>query len=108
VNVKNNYGKTPLHVAAERGQGEIIVALFEAGANVNALDNYKCTPLDYAQREEYKLENAPEDDNQDKVKAAAAAIGALRIRGGQTAERIRKSESWTEWGWRKIRHPFGG
>jgi ankyrin repeat protein len=48
VNVRNKYGKTPLHYAAKSGTPENITALLEAGADVNARDMDGWTPLYYA------------------------------------------------------------
>src|ERR1035438_236608 len=40
VNDKDNLGDTPLHVAALHGQLTVVQALLDAGANVNAKNNY--------------------------------------------------------------------
>ena len=41
-------GETPLHLAALRGYGEVVSALIEKGADVNAVDSRGATPLDRA------------------------------------------------------------
>ena len=49
VNVKDNYGKTPLHAAASRYEGiECAKLLVSNGADVNERDKNGKTPLDYA------------------------------------------------------------
>jgi ankyrin repeat protein len=47
VNTKANVYEqgTALHLAAERGQTEMVEAMIKAGANVNAKDRYNRTPL---------------------------------------------------------------
>ncbi|MBQ3564971.1 MAG: ankyrin repeat domain-containing protein [Alphaproteobacteria bacterium] len=49
INAVDEYGKTPLHYAAESKYLDIISALIEMGANINAVDKYGKTPLDYAE-----------------------------------------------------------
>lgn len=46
-NVNNNNGKTPLIDACDLGQLDIVRALIHTGADVNAQDEYKNTPLTY-------------------------------------------------------------
>ena len=41
-------GWTPLHCAATEGHIEVAELLLEKGANANAQDNSRMTPLDYA------------------------------------------------------------
>jgi hypothetical protein len=48
VNVKDLYGKTPLHEAAINGHVEIARLLLQNGAEVNAKNNYVSTPLHFA------------------------------------------------------------
>jgi len=48
VNVKDDYGCTPLHDAAEYGHLEIAEMLIDRAPDVNALDNKGDTPLDLA------------------------------------------------------------
>ncbi|XP_018589789.2 CARD- and ANK-domain containing inflammasome adapter protein [Scleropages formosus] len=50
VNDKNVWRKTALHLASEHGQDSLIDLLMCSGANVNALDNNKDTPLHCATR----------------------------------------------------------
>jgi len=47
VNVQNVDGKTPLHVAVERQQSEVVVFLLNAGADVGLTDVWRNTPLHY-------------------------------------------------------------
>ena len=48
VNVADEYGQTPLHLAAENGQKEVAQALVESGAEVNVANELGGTPLHYA------------------------------------------------------------
>lgn len=50
VNARNNYGGTPLHLAAMvKGQhGDLVEMLLAHGADVNACDAHALTPLHYA------------------------------------------------------------
>jgi hypothetical protein len=48
VNVKDVYGRTPLHYAAENGHIEITFLLLQNGAEVNVKSNYGNTPLHWA------------------------------------------------------------
>ena len=45
VNAKANGGWTPLHLAAERGNKDVIELLIAKGAQVNAKDKFGSTPL---------------------------------------------------------------
>jgi ankyrin repeat protein len=45
VNTTNNYGNTPLHVAAKSGHKEVTSLLLNFGANVITADNNVKTPL---------------------------------------------------------------
>ncbi len=65
---RNRLGRTALHVAAAQGDTDGVPLLIEVGADVNALDNLKLTPLDYAQV------HAPEDVMQ-RLHAAGARTG---------------------------------
>jgi ankyrin repeat protein len=51
VNVKNEFGWTPLHYAALKGQKEIAELLIAKGADVNAVGDLGRTPLDLAYAE---------------------------------------------------------
>ncbi|AXK60214.1 ankyrin repeat domain-containing protein [Candidatus Chromulinivorax destructor] len=44
VNIKNNYGVTPLHIAAKNNSA-IALMLINAGAIINIKDKFGCTPL---------------------------------------------------------------
>lgn len=48
VNVADQYGYTPLHVAAAKGWVRICLMLLEKGADMNARNAYAWTPLDMA------------------------------------------------------------
>jgi ankyrin repeat protein len=48
VNVRDGYGRTPLHVAAYRRNGDAITALVRAGADINALENDRYDALTIA------------------------------------------------------------
>lgn len=48
VNVVDQYGYTPLHIAAAKGWVRICQALLEKGADMNARNAYAWTPLDMA------------------------------------------------------------
>lgn len=50
INVPNGEGETPLHLAARWGRTELVEELLEAGADVDALDNYERPPLEGALR----------------------------------------------------------
>lgn len=49
IDIQNNLGQTPLHLAAmKKNNKKIIVSLLDSGADVNKLDKEGKTPLDYA------------------------------------------------------------
>lgn len=48
VDVKNDRGRTPLHVAAHTGQNDIVKLLISKGAEVNARSRWNYTPLIFA------------------------------------------------------------
>ena len=48
VNQKNHLGQTPLHIYAQRGNIDLIIALFAYWAEVNVADNFGSTPLHLA------------------------------------------------------------
>ncbi|KAK1795871.1 hypothetical protein P4O66_008970, partial [Electrophorus voltai] len=50
VDERNAWRRTPLHLAAERGQGRLVDLLLERRARINATDNNKDTPLHWACR----------------------------------------------------------
>lgn len=45
VNTQNNFGRSPLHLAAEGSSEEIMEQLLEHGADVNLRNNFTLTPL---------------------------------------------------------------
>jgi len=47
VNVQNVDGKTPLHIAIERQQSEVVRFLLNAGADIGLTDVWRNTPLHY-------------------------------------------------------------
>ncbi|MCH9022031.1 MAG: ankyrin repeat domain-containing protein [Planctomycetes bacterium] len=53
INVKNKFGMTPLLLAAEDYEKEIITVLLAAGANVNAANDYGMTPLSSATKRDH-------------------------------------------------------
>jgi len=54
VNAKYRYDRTPLSFASDRGSSEIVKLLLDAGADVNAKDNfYGATPLSLASSKGY-------------------------------------------------------
>jgi len=71
VNVKNEFGWTPLHYAALKGQKEIAELLIAKGADVNAVGDLGRTPLDLAYAETADL---------------------LRKHGGKTGEELKAEE----------------
>ena len=49
LRARNKEGQTPLHLAAGRGETEIVVLLIEKGADIHAKDNNGRTPLQVAE-----------------------------------------------------------
>lgn len=47
-NLMDDVGETPMHVAAAMKRKEVGELLLKFGANINALDCFGATPLDYA------------------------------------------------------------
>lgn len=45
INIKDIYGRTPLHIRAQHGNAEECQLLIDAGADVNAINKYGDTPL---------------------------------------------------------------
>jgi glutaminase len=43
-------GRTPIHIAAACGHGELAKLLVQAGADVNARDRWGCTPVQVSVR----------------------------------------------------------
>ena len=52
VHAKEDYGFTPLHLAALGSRKEVVELLIAKGADVNAKDDYGTTPLDLPDDEE--------------------------------------------------------
>ena len=48
INARNNAGKTPLHLACEKGDEQVISFLLDCGADINATDYGKNTPISLA------------------------------------------------------------
>ena len=48
INVKNSSGRTPLHLAALKGNITIVEYLLTKGAEINVKDNRGYTPLHWA------------------------------------------------------------
>ena len=51
VDHQDNYGFAPLHLAAQRGHRDAVIALLDAGADANVRDLKNRTPLKLAQSE---------------------------------------------------------
>lgn len=49
VNCKNKSGRTPLHIAAQKGNAELVKILLSFGANKTIKDNLGMTPLNFAE-----------------------------------------------------------
>ena len=84
VNVKNQFGLTPMHKAAQFGQKEVSELLITKGADVNAKDDDGVTPLDTAivgfaflARGEVTMHKHPE------------IADLLRKHGGKTADELK-------------------
>jgi ankyrin repeat protein len=45
LETKDTQGRTPIHIAVKAGQDQIVRALIDAGADVNATDTWSITPL---------------------------------------------------------------
>ena len=79
VNLKDKYGRTPLHYAVQHGSINCSVSLLLAGADVNAKSNTKETPLIKAARRgkvreiEFLLENLRESEERMKILLQAGA-----------------------------------
>lgn len=77
-------GETPLHLAAKSGTQETIVALLDAGADVNAQTELGETPLHFAAKSNYRpLENIV-------VLLNTGADGSLKNGDGKTAFDVAK------------------
>ncbi len=76
VNVKDNNGNTPLHVAAGYRRVDATEALIKAGANVNVKDSNGNTPLRVAVNEISSMHNVTAVDQLVKVVKILIAAGA--------------------------------
>ncbi len=83
VNVKDEFGYTPLHNAAWIGQKEIAELLIAKGADVNVLDGDGNTALDWA-----IYFDDPSASREDKAAKKQIAI-LLRKHGGKTGEKLK-------------------
>jgi ankyrin repeat protein len=76
--LKQNGGKTgsglSIHVAAKRSDNQAIQEHLDAGVDINSLDEFRATPLDYASRL---------DTNSTEI--------FLRQHGGKTSSELRSS-----------------
>ena len=54
INVKTNYGSTPLHNASYQGHLEIVKYLLSKGANKEIRRSDGDSPLDFAKEKKYK------------------------------------------------------
>ena len=50
IDIKDQYGKTSLHIAAQAGDTNAVQALSQAGADINTRDEFGTTPLIEASR----------------------------------------------------------
>ena len=82
-------GQTPLHLLAAKFElPEIVVAFIERGAELNALDNEKCTPIMLA-----VLNNHPATVRELLQKGADATISSEE---GETPLDVAKEESYDD------------
>ena len=80
VNMKDDWGKTPLHKAAAYGGKEVTELLIDADADVNAKDDEGRTPLDLAIR----------NSNWSHIRRKRTETAALlRKHGGKTAKELK-------------------
>jgi ankyrin repeat protein len=89
VNAFNGNGQTPLHVAAQRGQDEMVTALIDLGAELTLRDKQKRTPLDLAMGVGLRGRN-PEDEVPVRESTVALLRDAMTKRGipvGAAADR---------------------
>jgi ankyrin repeat protein len=104
VNAKDNFGRTPFHLAAFYGRKELVELLIDNGADVNAKDNFGRTPFHlaafYGRKELVELlidngadVNAKDNNRQtplDKVETKRHELAdLLRKHGGKTGEELK-------------------
>ena len=92
VNARDEYGKTPLHLAVDRGGIDIVALLIAKGADVNAQDKLGNTPLHVAAgngRKEYaELLLAKGADVNAKNSGGNTALHKARTRYGKSAAEV--------------------
>ena len=97
VNARDEYGWTPLHLAAYRGYAEVARLLLDRGANVDARDDVGDTPLHWAAHDghldvvELLLEHGA--DVNARAKDGATPLHAAAVNG-----RVDVVELLLEWG----------
>merc|ERR1719328_909631 len=45
IDAPDNKGRTPMHLAAQKGHSSVVAVLIQRGANINTHDDYLQTPL---------------------------------------------------------------
>ena len=92
VTAKDEYGKTPLHLAVERGGIDIVALLIAKGADVNAQDKHGNTPLQAAAengRKEYaELLLAKGADVNAKDSGGKTALHKMKTMYGKSAAEV--------------------
>ena len=73
---EDRYGRTPLHYAASNGHKEIVELLIAEGAEVNAKDKGRKTPLDVTSA-------IPPNSNKTEI------VDLLRKHGGKTGKELK-------------------
>ena len=73
IDARNLLNETPLHIAAFKGRADVANVLVGRGAYLNARNNYRYTPLDYALLARQK----DRDGNVDRVIALLVNHGAV-------------------------------
>lgn len=105
INKPDFNGRTPLMIAALRGETEIVSMLIEKGANINSVDNKKCSALMYAAGHNLLRPNIPV---MEKLVAGGSLMDAKDRRGWTPLmyafKRCRKEE--VQWLIRKGANPY--